>query len=65
MGAIASGFDNTKARIFSVVPTALNERKILIKNSNKKIVVKSLFLRKKNDKPIRYFYWYYQEELEH
>ena len=47
MGAIASGFDSTKARIFSVVPTALNERRILIKNSNKKIVVKSLFLRKK------------------
>ena len=47
MGAIASGFDCTRAKMFSIVPTALNKKKILVKNPNKKILVSNLFLRKK------------------
>ena len=46
MGSLANGFDSSKAEIISVVPIALNKKKILYESSTKKILVKSLLIRK-------------------
>ena len=46
MGAIAEGFDSSKANIISVVPKKLNKKEILFPSPNKKFLVDNLFLRK-------------------
>ena len=46
MGALADGFNSSKAKMISVIPTALNKENILYQNSTKKILVKNLSVRK-------------------
>ena len=46
MGSLVSGFDCSRAEIISVVPKALNIKKILYEKPTKKILVKNLLVRK-------------------
>ena len=46
MGAIAEGFDSSKANITSVIPKKLNSEKIIFSSPTKRILVKDLFSRK-------------------
>ena len=46
MGSLAEGFDKSKAKLISVIPYNLNNKKILFSSPSKKILVKNLFLRK-------------------
>ena len=47
MGAVALGFDTNKADLISIIPESLNNKDILYPNPTKKILVNSLFARKK------------------
>lgn len=46
MGSLANGFDSSRAKIISVIPVALNKKKILYENVTKRILVKNLLIRK-------------------
>ena len=46
MGALAEGFDSSKASIISVIPKKLNSEKIIFSSPTKKILVNNLFDRK-------------------